>query len=431
MRYLAIAFTTILTSFYFFPFEFSFLPGANTKMIMAGFGLVLFFFNMARGGHGKLNRDLFILSGLAICISILSLATVSINNTNDYSFGTYFISMWVWLGGAYTATQLMKAVHGHLSVDLVCKYLIAVCVAQCIIAETMDIYKPIKTFVDSFLGGTEAFMGKAGERMYGIGAALDVAGFRFAAVLIMSTFLCFKAKTKQETLLYILSFVIITAIGSVIGRSTTIGAIISLALLIYLSLYRNPIVNKQTVNQIWNSLILVLLICLPIIIYYYNTDSMIYNRLRFGFEGFFNLFEKGKWETTSTDILVNHMIILPGNITTWIIGDGYCANPNFDPYYTGPEYHGFYMGTDIGYIRFLFYFGIFGLISLVSYITKAASTCMQRFSQYKYLFMMLLVLNLVEWCKVSTDLFLVFALFLCLPAEEESPQPVQTAQNSD
>ena len=62
MRYLAIALTTILTSFYFFPFEFTFLPGANTKMIMAGFGLVLFFYNMARGGHGALNRDVFNLS---------------------------------------------------------------------------------------------------------------------------------------------------------------------------------------------------------------------------------------------------------------------------------------------------------------------------------------------------------------------------------
>ena len=41
----------IAMSFYFFPFEFSFLPGINTKMAMAGVGLILLCFNLA------INRD--------------------------------------------------------------------------------------------------------------------------------------------------------------------------------------------------------------------------------------------------------------------------------------------------------------------------------------------------------------------------------------
>ena len=151
MRYLAIALTTILTSFYFFPFEFTFLPVANTKMIMAGFGLVLFFYNMARGGHGALNRDVFKLSVWAMVVSLIALAAVAYNETPDYTYATYIVSMWVWLGGAYTTTQLIKAVHGKLTIVLVCNYLIGVCTAQCIIAYAADMYPWLKNWIDSFL----------------------------------------------------------------------------------------------------------------------------------------------------------------------------------------------------------------------------------------------------------------------------------------
>ena len=62
LRIIAIILTGILTSFYFFPFEFAFLPGANTKMIMAGVGLVILVVNMARGQRPAMDKDFFQLS---------------------------------------------------------------------------------------------------------------------------------------------------------------------------------------------------------------------------------------------------------------------------------------------------------------------------------------------------------------------------------
>lgn len=44
-KYLQIAFTTLILSFYFFPFNLRILPTVNTKTTMAGIGLVLLFFN--------------------------------------------------------------------------------------------------------------------------------------------------------------------------------------------------------------------------------------------------------------------------------------------------------------------------------------------------------------------------------------------------
>lgn len=106
------------------------------------------------------------------------------NDTHDYTYATYLVSMWVWVSGAYVVICTIRGLHGGISVGLTCNYLIAVCAAQCLIALAMDQYPPLKHFVDGFLGST-GFMGKMEDRIYGIGASLDVAGSRFSAALIM------------------------------------------------------------------------------------------------------------------------------------------------------------------------------------------------------------------------------------------------------
>ena len=72
--------------------------------------------------------------------------------------------------------------------------LIAVCVVQCLIAWIKDVYPPLQTWIDSFVGG-EAFMGNTKDtRLSGIGAALDVAGLRFSAVAVMIGFILSKTE---------------------------------------------------------------------------------------------------------------------------------------------------------------------------------------------------------------------------------------------
>ncbi|MBQ3613460.1 MAG: hypothetical protein II989_05155 [Bacteroidales bacterium] len=417
MKAILVVLTTILTSFYFFPFEFVFLPGVNTKMAMAGVGLVWFGFNIAKGRKGNVDKDFFILSLIALSLSLFSLVAMVYNNTRDGSFLTYFVSMWVWLGGAYTAINVIKKVHGYVSVELVCNYLIAVCVAQCIIAYSMTIIPWLKSFVDSFLGGNDAFMGKAGDRMYGVGAALDVSGLRFSAVLVMIAFLSinYMSQNKFTLLLYVIAFLFICVVGNMMGRTTTVGVILSFLFWIVFSINYGI---KNKIKYLWILLIILISIILPFIIIQYNVNPDFKEQIRFAFEGFFSMAETGRWETGSNNILLNRMIVFPETLKTWLIGDGYGANPSGDPYYIGPDYHGFYMGTDIGYLRFLFYFGIFGAIALVSLICYAAASCIRRFPSYKIMFLLILAVNLIVWFKVSTDIFMVFALFLCIPKED-------------
>ena len=155
------------------------------------------------------------------------------------------------------------------------------------------------------------------------------------------------------------------------------------------------------------------MVTIPFVVYLYNTDAAVHDNLRFGFEGFFNWYETGKWETNSNNILKD-MVVWPDNTKTWLIGDGYMDNPMTDPYYIGPKYRGFYMGTDIGYCRFIFYFGLLGLLTFSAYFIYVTKLCIQQSPNYRVLFLLLLILNFIEWVKVSTDIFVVFAPFLCL-----------------
>ena len=425
-KYLVNIISVILTSFYFFPFETVFLPGVNTKMALAGIGLLILGKRLAQRRDAGINKDFFVLSLLALGISLASLLTMTINNTPDASFLTYFVSMWVWMGGAYTVVRWLDTAYGYVNVRLVCNQLIAVCVIQCLIAWVKDVYPPLQTWVDSFVGG-EAFMGNTKEaRLSGIGAALDVAGLRFSAVAVMIGYILSKAEemSHKQVVTYLISFLIIAVIGNMMSRTTTVGVGLALVYWIYST---NLFSLKQNIKnqKLWLWLGGILCVVIPIFIYLYFTNDIFYKNIRFGFEGFFSLWETGKWQTSSNDILLNHMVVFPDNWVTWFIGDGYAANPldkgNPDPYYTGPVYHGYYMSTDIGYLRYIFYFGLVGTMIFILFMWKSAWSCINKFKDYKIMFLMILLVNYIGWFKVSTDIFLVFALFfVCTPENEEN-----------
>lgn len=410
-------------SFYFFPFEFTFLPGVNTKMAMAGVGLVLYALDLAKGRTPQINKGGFLIAVIAALVSLCGLASVIINNTNDYTYATYIVSMFVWLGGAYTALKIVKWLHGYVSIELICNYLIGVCVGQCVLALMIDSIPAFKAIVDSYVVGFDfvdtSTMTKA-NRLYGIGAGLDVAGTRFAAVLVMIAFIIQRlsgSRFYNYIWVYLVAFIFIGLVGNMMARTTTVGIIVALVYWIMSSGIFNKSLQKDNI-RVWKYLIGALCIALPIIIYLYSANQQFHDNVRFAFEGFFSIAETGKWETNSNNILKN-MIVFPDNMKTWLIGDGYIENPyNRDPYYVGPRYGGYYMGTDIGYLRFLFYFGAIGLITFIVYFCKVAKACAERFPKYAMMFMLVLAINMIVWLKVSTDIFLVFAIFLCISKED-------------
>ena len=418
---LLIILTGILTSLFIFPFNLPVSADVNTKMIIAAFGLILFGYDIMRKRSFVISKDFLMFSLIAILVSVWSYLVITINNTVDTSYAQYIISAWVWMGGAYTIVWLINAIHGKASVELISRYLIVVCVAQCILAYMMTIFPGLKSFVDSLMGNAADFMGEAEGRIYGLGAALDPSGLRFAAVLVILAYLIHKTDSESDRALeafYLFSFIIIGVIGNMISRSTIIGVGIAL---FYWTLLLFIEKKERYVSSFWVTTSICLVISLGLIILLYNIDYAFRSNLRFGFEGFFSLAEKGYWETNSTNILKG-MVVWPESIKTWAIGDGLFFNSQGTPDRFGQLDTGFYMDTDIGYLRYIFYFGSIGLLLLTGVFARITATCFRTFDDDRWLFILILLVNMLGWVKVSSDIIMIFAPFFVLSCLKEKGQ---------
>lgn len=415
-------FTVIIVSFYYFPFEFSFLPGINTKMGLAVIGVLLAIQNVVRKRDMKFPPNLVRLEALAVLVSIVGLLSVVANNTPDYAYATYFVSMTVWLSGAYTICSLIKYVHKELTVENVTMYITVVCIFQCIMALVIDSNIVVKTIIDNYILQDQILLTELG-RLYGIGASLDTAGVRFSACLILLMYTINKGKDNMSNISIfgtIIAYLGVAVVGNMIARTTIVG--VGLSLLYAISTFRPERVSRSMFRVI-RALMLILLMTIPIVVHLYNSSPQFHELSRFAFEGFFSLAETGEWEIDSNEKLKS-MIVFPDNFKTWFIGDGYFSNPYYsDPLYVGSYIGGYYMGTDIGYLRFIFYFGLIGLFAFSFFLVAVSRECISLLPGYKALILFILLLGFIIWLKVATDVFLVFALFLCVGnMQDDVPQ---------
>jgi len=155
--------------------------------------------------------------------------------------------------------------------------------------------------------------------------------------------------------------------------------------------------------KMWKAITISVFVIVCVGIYFYRTNAEIYDLLRFGFEGFFNWAETGEFRTDSTDRLNSVMWIWPdpNDLRTWLIGKA-----TFSNWYA--------VGTDIGYCRFVFYCGLIGLTTFIIFFLYISIALWFQIKTYRHLFALLFILALINWVKVSTDIFLVYAVFLCL-----------------
>ena len=422
IKSIAIFLNIVLTSMYFFPFEFKGLEGFNTKMMIALMGLIICIYEIPRKRDGLVSNNLFFLTVFASVVSLCGFISVILNGTPDYAYATYVMSMLVWTGGAYAVCHFLKQTHDNVNISLLCNYLAAISVIQCAMALLIDYNPWVKQLVDSVIEQGQDFLSKPTvQRLYGIGASLDVAGSRFSAVLALLGVVIskeFREKTNHvQVVLYIAAFMFIAIVGNMVARTTLAGLIVAIIYWIYDSgILKLQLRNDYRVFFSWITLAIAAIVL--IMVFLYNADPRMKKLIHFGFEGFFSLVEKGTWEVSSNDKLMT-MYVFPDNLKTWIIGDGYFSNPyNTDPFYIGVKSGGYYMGTDVGYLRFIFYFGLIGLSAFIAFFMKAYNLCVKRFTEYKSLFFMLLILNFLIWFKVSTDIFPIFALLIMLPQED-------------
>ena len=209
-RIFLVSIGVVALSLYYFPVVFSFLPMVNTKNLFAAFGLVVAVVEFARNRRQFMDKDFLNIAILAMLVSLAGFFSVTYNSTPDYAYASYIRSFAIWTAAAYFAVSVIKWMHGRLSVNIVCNYLILLCVLQCVSVLLIDTYPGFRSWVNATIPDMSYYQGI--ERMYGLGPALDVAGIRFGAVLLAIAHLLTNNKVTinvKSVAAYIVAFIFI------------------------------------------------------------------------------------------------------------------------------------------------------------------------------------------------------------------------------
>ena len=62
--------------------------------------------------------------------------------------------------------------------------------------------------------------------------------------------------------------------------------------------------------------------------------------------------------------------------------------------------------------------GLTGLLAFSIFMCRAAQLTVGRFKEYRMMILLLLAVHFIVWLKVSSDCFVIFALLLCIPQED-------------
>ena len=415
---LSIIILAIICSCYYFPIALNVLPSLNSKMFIAALGLFVFAWEHIKNRTPSIRKDIFPVLILGLLFSLSSYFSVAYNSTDDFVYVTYFVSMSVWLGGAYFVIYMLRKVYGTVSLKTICFYLSIVCAGHCLLAVIIDNVPILADMIDTVFAQTEKEYFEKNPRLYSIGVGFDTAGIRFSCVLLGTVYLIKKAATYAERNFYIVLFLIIGSIGNMISRTTVVGLAVACVYLL-LSSASWLKVRLTLKNILWTVGAFVLVVFLIYVGNYLYANSQGFREsFNYGFEGFINFYNTGSFSTHSSDLLVNSIgDILPDNVKTWIIGDGYFADP-FEP-------NAFYMDTDMGYIRFTFYCGIIGLVIFLVYFICCTYVLCKRERGLKLFFFCLFVIQLIVWIKIPTDIFCFYALILLLDVQNSKESSVE------
>ena len=183
---------------------------------------------------------------------------------------------------------------------------------------------------------------------------------------------------QSKISLKLLVMYLLTLLGTLFYARTGFVICLSLVVVLMFYLFFKGYIGKSFV--LFCSIILIFIVSLPIIIELANTSTTI----RWSFELILN-YLGGSGVTTTTTTILSRQIYWPGS-NTFFFGDG------FNSSISGNNYK----GVDVGYMRMIFYFGIFGV--LLALITFGFSmSCLKS--------------NHSKWNFIIISLFLLVAIF--------------------
>lgn len=251
--------------------------------------------------------------------------------------------------------ELILKIYNKCNLSICFKWVIVVFVTQAIISFIIFLVPPIKEIIIPFI---------ISERSSTIQSVMDFRLIAFAkpemqfanmavAYGIATYIVYVQSKiAKMSTTLTASLILLFSLAGLLSGRSYAIMLVLMIGIIAIIKSHKRLSAGIIYILKI--SFIVAVLVSILIAWLLANGYEETY---KWAFEIFINYQESGSMDMASADVMKS-MYKFPDNPVTWLIGDGRLANA------TG----GSYMSTDIGYIRYLFCWGLIG--SFVFYLSQ-------------------------------------------------------------
>lgn len=400
---------TIVLLLLLYPFSLNFLPVLSSRTVFGAIGATLL---LTKLYQKLLNRVLFISNQTALIlvtlffISFVASISVGINNTNDLEFVSYSVSMIVGICGAYFYYRIVKKLKVQTDEFAILSLIVYTVALQSIISLLMFLIPRFNDLIFSIIYLDELKAMKVtnleGTRIIGFGRSFFGSGIYSGMGLILISYLVRYYKlNKQYLLFFALLYILIFSIGMLMARTTVVGFLMSLLMLFSPNIFtRHLLLSNITKKTKFILYTLLTPILLSLFIYLFIPDifSKIKPILDWAFELFINFFTSGTLETRSSNATLE-MLFFPDNLKTWLIGDGL---------WTVPGSYSYYMHTDVGYSRLIFYFGLAGLIIFFIYQFIFISFSFSQKIVVSLIFLYFAILNIKGFTDLSNFLLLIF-----------------------
>lgn len=387
--------------------EFVFIP-RSINSFFGVLGFMIYWFDQK--GRKEVNSHTDIRFGdvgkCYIPVLIMTVFSCLMNASTDFTYITYFISIFFAFYANYLIARLSHKIYGQFTLSIFFKYLIFAELVYLFLSLLMFIQPSANDMLLSLLRKDDlakvALERTEGLRIQGFGASYFGAGIVNGLFLIfLAIYTSMRSISTKERVLYYLLYCFVFVVGMMQARTTIVGAALGIWVMLCCS--------KGIKNWLRIAFTFILVIAVSVASFDLIARSVSFDidtLYKFAFELFINYAENGEATTSSTNRLWEFYDIIPTDFKTWLIGDAKLSS----------DKGGYYMYTDVGYFRYIFYFGVIGMLLMFLFnfqIFKLTILRNQLFGKYsKMMVYILFVYTLILNVKGIADLtYLVYPLF--------------------
>jgi hypothetical protein len=406
--------------FYLYSIPFRFIPlHIGSRVVLGIAGFIILIFQIVKEAETK--KDIFIAKDIVVYVSIFalivffSLISIFFNDTRDLEFVTYPISLCLILLAAYFIHFIVKKTYRVITYETIMNLIVIAVLVQVLLALSSFLSPAINNFLISLQSINELEASKIEQtmslRLVGFGSTFFGAGLINGFALMIIAVLIKKRDIRYSRILFLsFAFLAIFVLGMMMARTTIIGFILAIGYLVTPTLYFKIKMIKNKLRFFLSLIFIPVFAILLLSVFAPKLMNSLSVAASFGFEMFINYYQHGEVSTESTDVLQS-MYIFPNNAKTYLIGDGH--------FYLQPgnEASGYYMRTDVGYLRLIYYFGITGMFCyfLLQFAVVQRAIAANRLSrELKHFLLLSFLFCLIVNFKGLADMFFLIALF-CYP----------------